>query len=125
MAWFSKKREDASKVREDSNRRQDPRFSGQGECAAILDDSGRAILACDVGDLSISGMRLEKYSGPLRGGQYFEFKLTGAVGEPPPECIGYANIIRVKDENLAAKFSQPQPALKNFLLDYFDAVSAR
>ena len=44
----------------------------------------------------------------------------GTMDGQPAEAEGFANVVRVKDEMLAAKFP-PQPRLKAFLRDYIAA----
>lgn len=130
MAWFKKSEDDkpASAVAEapapapaaaPGSGREHARFVGKGERLMILQDDSSPGPEYEIADLSEGGCRISGYDGSHKGNQYFEFKLSVIVDGATRETIGFANVVRVKDGFLAAKFT-PQARLKQFLRDYLD-----
>lgn len=113
MAWFGKK-----KSGDDKPQREHERYEGQGETITVLQDSGADMGTYNLLDVSMGGFALNGYEGRLKGGQYFEFRFNGDINGEEAKVDGFANIVRVKDGMLAAKFT-PQPRLKTFFRDYF------
>lgn len=84
----------------------------------LIDNSGSG-KSYELLDVSLGGFAITGYDGPLHGNQYFEFKFCGHLKDKPAEITGFANIVRVKEGMLAAKFT-PQPRVKAFLRDYIN-----
>jgi len=120
MSWLKKITggDDSGGDKGDGPKRQHERVECDGETLSVLDDAGRSGPEYEVLDVSMGGFAVTGYDGNLRGNQYFEFKLMGDIKGEAVEATGFANVVRVKDGKLAAKFT-PQPRLKNFLRDYF------
>lgn len=124
MSWFKKvtggdeqpKEAEAAKPAPGGGREHE-RFSGKGERLMILNDDGTPGQEYDIGDVSEGGFRIVGYNGSHKGNQYFEFKFTGTLRGEPVEMTGFANVVRVKDDFLAAKFT-PQGRVKTFFRDY-------
>lgn len=114
MAWFGKKKDSGG----DKPTREHERYEGQGETITVLQDSGADLGTYTLLDVSMGGFAVKGYEGRLKGGQYFEFRFNGDVKGETREVDGFANIVRVKDGMLAAKFT-PQPRLKTFFREYF------
>jgi hypothetical protein len=129
MAWFSKltggkekeekPQEKAEVAKPDAPQREFERFAGAGERVTMLQD-GRAFGGSyEVRDLSLGGFAIGGYDGNLRGNQYFEFRFSCVKDGKPAEIDGFANVVRVKDGMLAAKYP-PQPRLRAFVRDYLE-----
>ena len=112
MAWFGKK--------DKPPQREHDRYAGKGEKVEILINNAESGKPYELLDVSMGGFALTGYDGNLHGNQYFEFKFCGETKGTPAEITGFANIVRVKEGMLAAKFT-PQPLLKTFFRDYIQA----
>jgi len=117
MSWFSKL---GGGDKNDKPPREFDRFTGSGETIEILIDNSGSGKPYDLLDVSLGGFAIKGYDGTLHGNQYFEFKFCGQKAGEPAEISGFANIVRVKEGMLAAKFT-PQPRVKSFLRDYIQA----
>ena len=131
MAWFKKTTEtDEEKPKEPAAQpaggqpaaqpgggREHERFVGKGERMMILNDDGSPGKEYEVGDVSEGGFRIVGYAGNHRGNQYFEFKFFGTLRGEPVSVSGFANVVRVKDDFLAAKFTS-QGRVITFFRDY-------
>ncbi|NQV98658.1 MAG: hypothetical protein HQ483_03080 [Rhodospirillales bacterium] len=117
MNWFSKISGGGSKT--DKPPREFDRYTGSGETVEILIDNSGSGKSYELLDVSFGGFAIKGYEGTLHGNQYFEFKFCGKNAKGPAEITGFANIVRVKDGMLAAKFT-PQPRVKSFLRDYIN-----
>lgn len=127
MAWFKKGGDDKPEGAATADApapaptpggdREHARFVGKGERLMILQDDSSPGTEHDVADLSEGGFRISGYEGSHKGNQYFEFKLSVIIDGTTRETTGFANVVRVKDGFLAAKFT-PQARLKQFLRDY-------
>lgn len=117
MSWFSKI---GGGDKKDKPPREFDRYTGSGETIEVLIDNSGSGKSYDLLDVSLGGFAIKGYDGPLHGNQYFEFKFCGQKNDAPAEITGFANIVRVKDGMLAAKFT-PQPRVKSFLRDYIAA----
>ncbi len=113
MSWFKK----ITGGGDDKPQREFDRYTGTGETIEILIDNSGSGKAYDLLDVSLGGFAIKGYDGPLHGNQYFEFKFCGTTDGKPAEISGFANIVRVKEGMLAAKFT-PQPRVKTFLRAY-------
>jgi len=117
MSWL-KKITGGGKT-QDKPPREFDRISGQGETVAVgIDDAGRGP-EFTLLDVSLGGFAVKGYDGRLHGNMYFEFRFIGEINGESAEISGFANVVRVKDGMLAAKFT-PQPKLKTFFLNYFE-----
>jgi len=117
MSWL-KKITGGDKPQSKSPREFD-RFPAQGETVAVgIDDAGRGPEFVLL-DVSMGGFAVKGYEGRLHGNMYFEFKFIGDIAGEKAEVSGFANVVRVKDGMLAAKFT-PQPKLRDFFRDYFE-----
>lgn len=114
MAWFGKKKDEGG----DKPVRADERYESQGETITLLQDTGDEGESYQMLDVSMGGFAVKGYEGRLKGGQYFEFRFNGNLEGEDAKVDGFANIVRVKDGMLAAKFT-PQPRIKTFFRDYF------
>lgn len=94
--------------------REHERYQGKGERLRILEEPGPDPVGYELGDISMGGFRIVGYVGKLHGNQYVEFVLTAERDGKTVTCEGFANVVRVKDDFLAAKFT-PQPRVKRFL----------
>ena len=83
----------------------------------LIDHSAKSGTPFKLLDFSLGGFAITGYEGPLRGNKYFEFKFCGELDDEAVEIKGFANVVRVNGDFLAAKFT-PQPALKKFLKNY-------
>jgi hypothetical protein len=72
-----------------------------------------------INDISLGGLSINGYDGTLHSNQYFQFKLVAAKNGSAKETEGMATVVRVKNDQLAAKFP-PQPRLRTFLREFFD-----
>jgi hypothetical protein len=100
--------------------REFDRMASQGETVSVgVDDLGRGP-EYQLLDVSLGGFAVKGYEGRLHGNMYFEFKFNGKIDEEAAEIMGFANVVRVKDGMLAAKFP-PQPKLKAFFINYFES----
>jgi hypothetical protein len=72
-----------------------------------------------INDISLGGLSINGYDGQLHSNQYFQFKFVGLKNGQPRETEGMATVVRVKNDQLAAKFP-PQPRLRTFLREFFD-----
>ena len=121
MSWFSKlkggdaKGDGGKDAGSETNVREHERVIGVEATVAILDHNVNVRYA--VADVSEGGFRLSGYDGILKGNQYFEFRLFGSLNGENVEVDAIANVVRVKDGFLAAKFP-PQPRLRTFLRDF-------
>ncbi len=115
MAWFGKKKEGGG---DNKPPREHERYDAQGETMTLLQDSGADGKTYELLDVSMGGFAVRGYDGRLKGGQYFEFRFNGDMKGEDAKVDGFANIVRVKDGMLAAKFT-PQPRLKTFFREYF------
>jgi len=121
MSWFNKLTGGGDKQPDSKTARQFDRHKGQGEKVAIgVDDAGRGP-EFTLLDVSLGGFAVTGYEGRLRGGQYFEFNFIGELDGKPAEIMGFANVVRVKESMLCAKFKGP-PRLKAFFENYFEKV---
>lgn len=114
MAWFGKKKKDGASAREFD------RVKCVTETMTMIDESGTDGKSFKLLDVSIGGFALTGYEGPLHGNQYFEFRFNGDMDDKDVHIEGFANVVRVKDDFLAAKFT-PQPKIKNFFQAYIDS----
>jgi hypothetical protein len=94
--------------------REHERLSADGISLTIMSTGQKY----GLNDISPGGVSIRGYEGKLHGNQYFEFKLTAQKGDQTMAQTGMAIVVRVKDENLAAKFP-PQPRLRQFLRDFY------
>ncbi len=115
MAWFKKSggKADGAKQREHD------RVSCDGETLTLITESGSDGLSFKLLDVSLGGFAITGYEGPLHGNQYFEFRFNGELGDGIATIEGFANVVRVKEGMLAAKFT-PQPKIKAFFRNYID-----
>ena len=97
--------------------REHERFAGHGERMMIMNDDGSPGKEYEIGDISEGGFRVVGYAGSHRGNQYFEFKFSGTLRGEPVSITGFANVVRVKDDFLAAKFTS-QGRVITFFRDY-------
>ncbi len=118
MGWFSKITGGGEK--KDKPEREFDRYTGTGETVEILVDNSGSGKPYELLDVSLGGFAIKGYEGTLHGNQYFEFKFCGRKLDAPAEISGFANIVRVKEGMLAAKFT-PQPRIKAFLRDYINS----
>ena len=114
MAWFGKKKKDGASQREFD------RVKCETETMTMITESGSDGPSFKLLDVSLGGFALTGYEGPLHGNQYFEFRFNGDMHEDDVHIEGFANVVRVKDDFLAAKFT-PQPRIKAFFRDYIDS----
>lgn len=120
MGWFSKLTGgDGGSGDKEKPQREFDRYTGAGETIEILIDNSGSGKPYDLLDVSLGGFAISGYEGTLHGNQYFEFKFCGSRDDKPAEIAGFANIVRVKNGMLAAKFT-PQPRVKTFLRDYIN-----
>lgn len=99
--------------------REFQRFAGAGERVTLLQNGAVYGAVYEVKDLSLGGFSVGGYEGTLRGNQYFEFRFSCTKDGKTAEIDGFANVVRVKDGMLAAKYP-PQPRLKAFIRDYLE-----
>lgn len=100
------------------NSRQHERFSANGEKVRILGEE------FPLGDLSIGGMRIEDYADDTtRVNQYFEFLLLVNQDGEDRELRGHAQVARIGDGFMAAKFTTPQPELQFSVKKYLESKS--
>lgn len=111
MAWFKKK------GGEEDNRRQEDRFEATGETVNFLLTDGSPGVEFTLTDISVGGFRVDKYQGPLTGGQYFEMRFVGELDGKKVTFDAFATCVRVTEVFMAAQFT-PQPKVKTFLRDY-------
>jgi len=104
----------------DKPQREFDRVTGSGETVEILIDNSGSGKPYELLDVSLGGFAITGYEGKLHGNQYFEFKFCGKKKDEPAEITGFANIVRVKNGMLAAKFT-PQPRVKSFLRKYINS----
>ena len=114
MAWFKKK-----EGGDGAPQREFDRVKCDGETLTLITESGSDGLSYTLLDVSLGGFAITGYEGPLHGNQYFEFRFNGETGKGVATIEGFANVVRVKDGMLAAKFT-PQPKIKAFFRDYID-----
>lgn len=113
MAWFKKDKGG------DAPQREHDRVKCDGETLTLIDESGADADTYPLLDVSLGGFAVSGYEGRLHGNQYFEFRFNGELDGDTPQVEGFANVVRVKDGMLAAKFT-PQPRIKAFFRDYID-----
>ncbi len=118
MGWLSKLTGGGND--QEKPQRQFDRYTGSGETIEILIDTSGSGKPYELLDVSLGGFAIKGYEGTLHGNQYFEFKFCGTTADGPAEITGFANIVRVKNGMLAAKFT-PQPRVKSFLRDYISS----
>ncbi len=117
MSWLKKITGGDNK--QDKPQREFDRHPAQGETVAVgIDDAGRGP-EFPLLDVSMGGFAVKDYEGRLHGNMYFEFRFIGSINGEVADVSGFANVIRVKNGMLAAKFT-PQPRLKIFLRDYLE-----
>lgn len=98
------------------NQREHERFGGAGEKVRILDQE------FPLGDLSLGGMRVENYDDPeTRANQYFEFHLLVGQDGKEQDLRGHAQVARIGDGFLGAKFTTPQPELQYAVKKYLES----
>lgn len=101
---------------DDDNHRQHQRFNANGEKVRILGDE------FPLGDLSLGGMRIENYADDTtRVNQYFEFLLLVNQDGKDLELRGHAQVARVGDGFMGAKFTTPQPELQFSIKKYLES----
>jgi len=117
MSWL--KKITGGDTKNEKPKREFDRYAGQGEVVIVgVDDAGRGD-EFPLLDVSHGGFAVKEYQGRLHGNMYFEFKFKGNIDGKSVDITGFANVVRVKDGMLAAKFP-PQPKLKAFLRDYLE-----
>ncbi|MBT6094769.1 MAG: PilZ domain-containing protein [Rhodospirillaceae bacterium] len=116
MAWFKKSGDDK---KDGAKQRQHDRVQCDGEVLTLITESGSDGLSFELLDVSLGGFAITGYEGPLHGNQYFEFRFNGELGSGEVTIEGFANVVRVKNGMLAAKFT-PQPKIKAFFRNYID-----
>ncbi len=114
MAWFGK-----NKGSDGAVQREFDRVRCDGETLTMIDESGSDGLSYQLLDVSLGGFAVSGYEGSLHGNQYFEFRFNGELDGTVQQIEGFANVVRVKEGMLAAKFT-PQPRIKAFFRDYID-----
>lgn len=115
MAWFKKSGGDDKK--KEKPQRQHDRVACDGETITIIWEDGGDGPSFPALDISLGGFAVSGYDGKLHGNQYFEFRFNGTIDEETASVEGFANVVRVKDGMLAAKFPS-QPKLKAFIVNY-------
>jgi hypothetical protein len=115
MAWFKK----SGDKKDSAPQREFDRVKCDGETLTLITESGSDGLSYELLDVSLGGFAITGYEGPLHGNQYFEFRFNGEEKSGSATIEGFANVVRVKDGMLAAKFT-PQPKIKAFFRDYID-----
>lgn len=116
MALFSKLLGSNKEPAEESDvKREHNRFEADAERITVLSTED----VYELVDFSLGGFCLKDYEGDLRGNQYFDFKFVGVKDGEPTEVEGVATVVRVKKNQLAAKFP-PQPKLRTFFKDYMN-----
>ena len=113
MAWFGKSKDKGN----DGPQREFERVRCEAETLTMITESGSDGLTFQLLDVSLGGFAVTGYDGPLHGNQYFEFRFNGDLPGEDAQIEGFANVVRVKDGMLAAKFT-PQPRIKAFFRDY-------
>lgn len=104
------------KTGDGDNQREHHRHSAAGEKVRILDQE------FPLGDLSLGGMRVEDYDDDTtRVNQYFEFHLLIPQDGKERELRGHAQVARVGDGFMGAKFTTPQPELQFEVKKYLES----
>ncbi len=115
MAWFKKSGGDDKKKKQPE--RAHDRVECHGETISIIWEAGGDGPSYPALDISLGGFAVSGYDGNLHGNQYFEFRFNGSLNNEEASVEGFANVVRVKNGMLAAKFPT-QPRLKAFITNY-------